>query len=361
MSEIEFNNFTISEDIYGPVLAIAVAIEMILALTTNLFILLFTLRHPKSLKQPSIIFLTSLILANLLASVFFMPFTVITAATGEWIFGVTQEEKEAVCLFVGFMFAFSIGLSIHILALISFDRFLFIVKPLLYRRFMKTWVAVIILVLVWIIAGVVDTTPFFGLGIYGFSISTASCVPIWVGQTVYVIYFSVYSFVLFNIIILTSLWTFCFTRYFIKNQRNNNRMMDNNTQKHVYTRRLRNLISIFGMLLLANILSFSPYAVVSFIGYGVGFEAIPSPVYATVLVFLLLNNTASAIIQSYFRRDLKEAIISGLKKMKKCLCRLHKQVTPSQDYTPTTVNDVLSGDKETTESDHVRESLNTVI
>ena len=138
-------------------------------------------------------------------------------------------------------------------------------------------------------------------------------------------------------------------------------MMDNDTQKHVYMRRLRNLISIFGTLLLANILSFSPYAVVSFIGYGVGFEAIPSPVFATVLVFLLLNNTASAIIQSYFRRDLKEAIISGLKKMKKCLCRLHKQVTPSQNYTPTTVNDVLSGDKETIESDHVREPSGTVI
>lgn len=361
MSENEFNNFTVSEDIYGPALAIAVGVEMILALVTNSFILLFTLCHPKSLKQPSIIFLTSLILANLLASVFFMPFTVITAATGEWIFGETQEEKEATCLFVGFMFAFSIGLSIHILALISFDRFLFIVKPLLYKRFMKTWVAVIMLVLVWIIAGIVDTTPFFGLGIYGFSISTASCVPIWVGQTDYVIYFSVYGFVLFNIIIITSLWTFCFTRYFIKNQRNNNRMMDNDTQKHVYMRRLRNLISIFGTLLLANILSFSPYAVVSFIGYGVGFEAIPSPVFATVLVFLLLNNTASAIIQSYFRRDLKEAIISGLKKMKKCLCRLHKQVTPSQNYTPTTVNDVLSGDKETIESDHVREPSGTVI
>ena len=61
----------------------------------------------------------------------------LTAAVGEWIFGKTAREKQAVCEFVGFMFGLCVGYSTHTLALISFDRFLFIVKPLLYIKYMK--------------------------------------------------------------------------------------------------------------------------------------------------------------------------------------------------------------------------------
>ena len=156
------SRYVISDELNGPAFAVVVGIEMILTLLTNLTIFMFTLYQWKSLKQPSIIFLTGLVLANLIMAIFFMPFTVITAAVGEWIFGKTAREKQAVCKFVGFMFGLSVGSSTFILALISFDRFLFIVKPLLYIKYMKTWTSVFILSTLWVILAFLCTTPWYG-------------------------------------------------------------------------------------------------------------------------------------------------------------------------------------------------------
>ena len=79
-------------------------------------------------------------------------------------------------------------------------------------------------------------------------------------------------------------------------------------EKSVYNVRIRNLIGIFGMLLLFNIITFSPYIIASLIGLIVGLENIPTEVYATVLVLFLLSNVTNSVIQSYFRRDLRESI-----------------------------------------------------
>ena len=73
------SRYVINDDLNGPAFAVVVGIEMILALFTNFTIVIFTLYQWKSLKQPSIIFLTGLVLANLMMTIFVMPFRVITA------------------------------------------------------------------------------------------------------------------------------------------------------------------------------------------------------------------------------------------------------------------------------------------
>ena len=69
------SSYLISDGLNGPAFAVVVGIEMILALLTNLTIFIFTLYQWKSLKQPSTIFLSGLLLANLIMTIFFMPFT----------------------------------------------------------------------------------------------------------------------------------------------------------------------------------------------------------------------------------------------------------------------------------------------
>ena len=90
-------NFTLSEDINGPVLSAFYALIMVTGFVANLFVIIVTFCHPKSLKQPSTIFLTSLLLADLVLVVFVMPFSVISTASGEWIFGKSIEQKYGVC------------------------------------------------------------------------------------------------------------------------------------------------------------------------------------------------------------------------------------------------------------------------
>ena len=98
------NNFTLSEDINGPLLAAVIVIEMLAGLITNSFVLILTAYNLKNWKQPSTIFLANMLLNNLVVTLLVMPFPIITAASGEWIFGSTKKQKYSVCQFTACLF-----------------------------------------------------------------------------------------------------------------------------------------------------------------------------------------------------------------------------------------------------------------
>ena len=68
-------------------------------------------RNLHYLKQPSIIFLTNFFCNNLFFTVILLGSVVVTTATGEWVFGVTDNEKNTFCQFVGFVTANGICLT----------------------------------------------------------------------------------------------------------------------------------------------------------------------------------------------------------------------------------------------------------
>ena len=154
-----------------------VALVMVTEFVANLFVIIVTFCHPKLFKKPSTIFLTSLLLADLVLVVFVMPFSVISTASGEWIFGQSNEQKYGVCQFVGFMLWYSVLLVTATLAIVSFDRFLSIVKPCIHKQYMKPHAAVIIIVIAWIICAVLNTTPFYGLGKFLYADDEGTCGP----------------------------------------------------------------------------------------------------------------------------------------------------------------------------------------
>ena len=308
-------DYVIYDDLNGPSLAVAVGLEFLISLVINSGVLLATFTQPSSLKKPATIFLSFLVGANLILTIFFMPFTVISAAMSEWIFGSTDPQKQVVCQAVGFMFALSVGLSTYTLALISVDRFLFIVKPLLYIRFMNAKVALIIVACLYPLIILANVTPFFGFGSFEYSRSTSSCLPLWLGNSDYVLYFSLASIIPYSTIIITSVWTFVYTRQFLQRRRESNKSSYpfNNEQEKMrdsaYNHKVCNLIGIFGSLLIAHLVSLSPYITASIIGFIVGYDNVPSPVYATALVLYLLNAITISLIQAYFRPELRKILI----------------------------------------------------
>ena len=72
MFEVNYN-FTLSQGIYGPLLAVAVGVQFLFTLMINLFLSSFTLCYPKTLKEPSIIFLTNFVFVYLLMTIVVMP------------------------------------------------------------------------------------------------------------------------------------------------------------------------------------------------------------------------------------------------------------------------------------------------
>ena len=132
---MEDYNFTLSEDINGPLLAAVIGIEMVAGLITNSFVIILTACHFKTWKQPSNIFLTNMSLNYLFIAIFLMPVALITCANGEWIFGDTLNQKMRVCQTVAYIYAYSFAAVTFSLVLVSFDRFFFIVKALQYKKY----------------------------------------------------------------------------------------------------------------------------------------------------------------------------------------------------------------------------------
>ena len=239
-----------------------------------------------------------------------MPCIIVTGIFGEWIFGETPEEKNATCQFFGFVLVYALQLIIMTLTVISVDRFYFIVKPLFYKRVMNTSVAVVVVTSVWIISCLMHIPPFLGLGEYKFLESLGTCGFLWIGQRDYVLYLCSFNSVFIIIIVVTTLWTFCFSRKFIQTirQQHCTTYPERNTHEHIYMQRMKKLFGIFGVLLTVVIVTIVPGVIVAVI-QGFMSDALPLSVFAVVFVLFLLNCVINPIVQSYFRKEVYEFIV----------------------------------------------------
>ena len=325
-------NFNISSTINGPALAVALGIEMVLGIIANLFIIIFSFWNTKTLKTSSTIFLLFLAGANLFICVVYMPFQIITAAVQEWIFGKTVEVREGICMFVGYILSYATSVIYYILGAISFDRFLMIVKPITHRRFITPVVVIIIVISIAIFIALYAALPFFGVGIFTFSPIVFTCGSSWEGQRLRFIISLLVGAIPTVTIIITSGWTFLFTKNFIKSdyrqRRKSIRTKDGGEyQKNLYERRMKKLIGIFGMLLIVNTISVLPFILVGTISSVVGYSKIPDPIYGIILFLYFLNNIANPLIQCYFRPEIKKTLIACIRyilmacKCDKVVCR----------------------------------------
>ena len=314
-----FINFNISSTNNGPALAAALVIEMILGTITNLFIIIASCVHTKTLKKSSTMLLIFLAIVNLFFCVVYMPFQIITAALHEWIFGNTVEVREGMCMFVGYILSFSIMIMYYILGAISFDRFLMIVKPITHRTIMTPFVVIVIIIVISGLIALYAALPLFGVAEITFLPDLFTCsVSLEKTNVIYVIVNVVVAPIPIIIIIVTSGWTFLFTRNFIKSDYKQRMQSIKNKdaedyQRNIYNKRLTKLIGIFGMLLIVNTISIVPMVTIGIVAKFVGFQAIPDPVYGIVLIIFFLNNIADPIIQCYFRPELKKTLTDFVK------------------------------------------------
>ena len=68
----------------------------------------------------------------------------------EWIIGQSGTERGVLCQITAFIFAYAVGVSVHTLAAISFDRFLSIVKPHHHKRYMTWKFTLGIVIIIWV-------------------------------------------------------------------------------------------------------------------------------------------------------------------------------------------------------------------
>uniref|UniRef100_A0A1X7UHD2 G-protein coupled receptors family 1 profile domain-containing protein n=1 Tax=Amphimedon queenslandica TaxID=400682 RepID=A0A1X7UHD2_AMPQE len=299
-------NFTFTGEFSGPAVAAVFTVEMILALIANGVVLSITLYQWKSFKQSSIIFFTSLILAHLVLNLLNLPFTMIPLAAGEWIFGITNEEKRGTCHFAAWMnWSGSYVLSFT-LAAISFDRFLFIVKPHLHTRFMRPCVALTLTIAIWILSAVLGTLPFFDIGHYSYFDKLGLCSLVGVDIAAFVVIL-VIIFLVVGTIFITSLWTFFFTF----------KAQSVIAGENVYTSKKKRLFGIFGSMLII----YGTGYLIAALGFLLRiFIFLPYEFFITSHIVYSFVTVASPIIQSYFRPEIKSVLVSRCPLLFTCVC-----------------------------------------
>ena len=293
-------NYTFTGDFSPEAVAAVFSIEMILALIANGVVLVITIYQRKSWKQSSTIFFTSLILAHLVM-ILILPFSITALAAGEWIIGSTDEEKQGSCGFNGYIAFCCAYITYMTLSLISIDRFLFIVKPHLHKRFMSPRVALVLVIIVWIVNAVFISFGFInGSGIvYQYIDNLGLCYAFTTSPITSVIRLSI-SVILLSIIVVTSVWTFCFTRKFINNQS----MI---VGESVYSSKKKRLFGIFGSMLLVYGICFTP---ATFLSSFLAIIDAPEKLLISALILFLLAIVLNPVVQSYFRPEINSVIVN---------------------------------------------------
>ena len=292
-------NYTFTGDFSPEAVAAVYSIEMILALIANGVVLVITIYQRKSWKQSSTIFFTSLILVHLVITLY-LPLTIAALAAGEWIIDSTDEEKQRSCGFSGYMIFCCVYITYMTLILISVDRFLFIVKPHLHKRFMSPRVALVLVIIVWIVNAVYFSSGFInGSGIvYQYIDNLGLCYAYTTSPITSVIRLSI-SVILLSIIVVTSVWTFCFTRKFINNQS----MI---VGESVYSSKKKRLFGIFGSMLLVYGVCFIPAA---FLSSFIAIINAPDGLIISSHIIYVLAIILSPVVQSYFRPEINGVIV----------------------------------------------------
>ena len=300
------SNYTFTGDFSSEAVAGVLSVEMILALIANGGVLVITFYQKKSFKHSSTIFFTSLILAHLALTLLYLPFTITALAAGEWTIGSTDDEKQGTCDFSAFMIITPAYIMYMTLSLISIDRFLFIVKPHLHKRFMSPRIALVLVIIVWVVNAAFFSAGFIdGSGIaYWYVATLGACNALTISRAMAVIRFLV-ILILLSIIVITSVWTFCFTRKFMNNQS----MI---VGESVYASKKKRLFGIFGSMLLVYGICFIPGA---FLSSFIAILDAPDTLIISSLVFFILALVLSPVVQSYFRPEIKSVIVRICRKM----------------------------------------------
>ena len=318
--------------------ATVLTVELLIYLTAffwNLFIIVYMLVKREKLKDPPNVFLFSLSVINLTATLLTAPFYMGTVLWGEWFFGGDDCTRQSVCKAVGFILSWILLYQTDIIAAMAFDRFLAIAKPLHYNEYLTWRRALVIVCVAFVFALIPSVTPLFGFGVFFFEGRLGACLFRWTNQTGYVAFFLVLLLIPIGIITVFTVITYWKIRSFLKHRfhhhtRRYTARSDLPRQQRNYNAVQRNLLWLFTALLAILAVCWFPGITSALVSVAIGTERIPGPVFLTALLFVLTNIAANPIIHAIFSRDIRNVIM----KVVKFFCCCCKKERTDSDTVP---------------------------
>lgn len=317
-----------------------VAIELLLCLIAflwNLFIILAMLSKRHMLKEPSNIYLLSLSVSHFMLTVAILPITLNTLLTNEYNYGSSDYARCCICNFSGIMLMVLTSVALHTLAALSVDRFIILLNPLKYRKFVSWWKALLVVVLIWFVSFWIGIPPVVGFGKYQFNTILANCHPVWTGSDFNYVRFVMFeSLIPITLLLVTNVWTVKIVWDFMKKRmqrrttirKHEGRLSIHEEGLH-HRRKQWMLVRTYTFLFVVYIISYTPIFIVAIISNFISLQPLSWPLELVVFGWLcyFINPVLHPLIEAFFIKDIREILKNG------CCARLKRFVVCSTSCT----------------------------
>ena len=299
----------------GPAIAFFESLIFCVAVGWNLFIVITYLLKYKLLKEPANIFLFSLAITDILICVMVVPFTIVSAAAGEFLIGNNDVGRCIACSTQGFFYILLTLVSLHLLAMLSIDRCMLLSNPLRYKRYNKMWLAVLGVSSVWVWCFILAILPALGFGEWEFNRNFGLCLPRWTPRSnlYYTALLILEALIPIIVLAITHLWTYkIVTRFLKKNLKRQKsfkfteKEMAFEDSKH--EKQQTQLVKLFGALFIANIVSWTPTVIIFISFYITGGDNIPDWTFIIGWLTYLTNPMIHPILESFFIKELRTRV-----------------------------------------------------
>ena len=302
----------------GQVTAAFLLLFLLIGLPLNLTVITLILKK-KLYKRPSLVLMFNLMLSDLIYILLVIPVQIVTAITGEfWSVLRSDSAKCVACKVGGVVPAVFLLISLLTISFMSFDRFLFLYKPLRYSQLLTSVRVLIVLIGMWIISIIIAILPQVNFGVIRFNSLFLACVhDLSTGTSSDTnLAFSVFILVVYSIpIVLLIIFNLLVVFIIIKNVRKDQKLrsLQNSRtgvdKEQVKTKLLKELyvVRVFGGLLLANLISWLPGIVFSSAVIISGDSSfIPSPVHTATTILLMMQVATHPIVEIALLKDLRD-------------------------------------------------------
>ena len=306
----------------APALAAAMIAIFLVAFSWNSFILYAMIRsRAKLLRTPTHILLFSLAVNDLLLSILVMPFTIVSVISLEFPFGGSDHTRCSVCQ-QGVLFTILSGVSLHHIALLSLDRFLFIYLPMKYKHWVTRERMVVAVLAVWLLCSVLGVLPLFGFGAVDYSTSIGTCIVFFYGKTkvapniYYVLVFLLESLIPITAIVVSNVALLCTARKQLRQLRQAKKKMHSASEdsklrisvKSEHSKHQLQLLKVFGAIFLANLITWIPVVALAIGSPAIDFNTIPAEAVAFVYVTYISHSVIHPLLESWFILEIRQTV-----------------------------------------------------
>ena len=314
---LDNRHWSIRGEVHHPILAVLYALFFLVSFGWNIFILVVMIKKRTTFQLPAHVAIFALTVANVCSCITIILPLFVVQCTQEWVFFGADCHRCNICKIQGAIVVLLVDFALHVLALMSFDRMLLLLKPLTYRKYItkKRMLGLVIVLLVLCI--LIVTPPFYGFGEIEFNRNLGTCLPRFTGDNGNKFYigfclieamFPMVTLVIASVITYRIIVRTLRTNHLRRKSLHRRKSMQEIEEVSHHKGQQQQLAKVFGAFLIAYIFAWSPIVVVGFVfvfSDDSNNYKVPGQIFVFGFFCYLSNVLFQPILETLFISDLR--------------------------------------------------------